>query len=106
MRAVLSLLAKLDQADTMRSMGTVLGGDLNTIQSGPSESAYEQARTWSTGFAREDLRTTHMMGRLDYLFFRLASGATATALRIDDKFGSDHHPVIGRVSLAPHKIPG
>jgi hypothetical protein len=93
-RAVLSLLA--ESRDDVAWGGTVLGGDFNTIQSGPQESAYEHARAWSTGFAHEDQRTTHMMGRLDYLFFRLRPGVTAATMRIEDKFGSDHHPVLGR----------
>ena len=101
-RAALSMLSQLRDEDAAIWVGTVLGGDLNTIQSGAKESAYAQAREWSTGLTREDLRTTHMMGRLDYLFFRLAPGATAAAIRIEDKFGSDHHPVLGRFSLAAH----
>jgi len=36
------------------------------------------------------------MGRLDYLFFRSEAGWTLSATRIDEKFGSDHHPVLGR----------
>jgi endonuclease/exonuclease/phosphatase family metal-dependent hydrolase len=105
-RAVLSLLAESRDENDPAWVGTVLGGDLNTIQSGAEESAYEHARAWSTGLAREDLRTTHMMGRLDYLFFRLAPGVTASVVRIEEKFGSDHHPLLGRFSLAPNKIPG
>ena len=48
--------------------------------------------------AREDARNTHMMGRLDYLFFRLADGWTASTQRLDERFGSDHYPVIGTFS--------
>jgi endonuclease/exonuclease/phosphatase family metal-dependent hydrolase len=101
-RAVLSLLAKSHDEHDVAWVGTVLGGDFNTIQSGSQESAYEHARAWSTGLSDEDPRSTHMMGRLDYLFFRLAPGATATTIRIEDKFGSDHHPVLGRFSRAAH----
>jgi endonuclease/exonuclease/phosphatase (EEP) superfamily protein YafD len=39
-----------------------------------------------------------MMGRLDYLFFRLADGWTASTERLDERFGSDHYPVIGTFS--------
>jgi hypothetical protein len=99
-RAVLSLLAESRGKDDSVSVGTVLGGDLNTIQGGADESAYEHARAWSTGFAREDPRTTHMMGRLDYLFFRLRPEIKAAVMRIEEKFGSDHHPLLGRFSLA------
>ena len=75
--------------------GIVLGGDFNTIQSGADEDAYHLARSWATGVVREDSRNTHMMGRLDYLFFRLADGWTASTTRLDDRFGSDHYPVMG-----------
>ena len=77
--------------------GTVLGGDFNTIQGGPDEDAYIRARAWSTSLVEEDRRTTHYMGRIDYLFFNLADGRQATTRRLDQRFGSDHYPVLGRV---------
>jgi endonuclease/exonuclease/phosphatase family metal-dependent hydrolase len=79
------------------SAGTVLGGDFNTIQGGVEEDAYRQARAWSTSLADEDRRSTHYMGRLDYLFFRLTGGRVAATRRLDERFGSDHYPVLGRV---------
>jgi endonuclease/exonuclease/phosphatase (EEP) superfamily protein YafD len=36
------------------------------------------------------------MGRLDYLFFRLSDGWHGSTIRLDDRFGSDHYPVLGR----------
>ena len=39
-----------------------------------------------------------VMGRLDYLFFRLADGWRADARRLDERFGSDHYAVLGRFS--------
>jgi endonuclease/exonuclease/phosphatase family metal-dependent hydrolase len=78
-----------------RTAGTVLGGDFNTIQSGVEEDAYRQARAWSRSLVQEDPRSTHRMGRLDYLFFRLTPEWSAVAGRIEERFGSDHHPVIG-----------
>ena len=92
-RATLSVLGDLHDEDDPHWAGTVLGGDFNTIQSGAKESAYAQARAWSTGFGDEDPRTTHMMGRLDYLFFRLSPDTTAITTRIDRRFGSDHYPL-------------
>jgi hypothetical protein len=79
-----------------RPAGIVVGGDLNTIQGGTEEPAYALGRKWSRGLASEDPRPTHVMGRLDYLFFRSEAGWTLSATRIDEKFGSDHHPVLGR----------
>ena len=39
-----------------------------------------------------------MMGRLDYLFFRLPDGWHGSTTRLDERFGSDHYPVIGTFS--------
>ena len=75
--------------------GVVLGGDFNTIRGGAREDAYRLARSWATALDREDPRGTHMMGRLDYLFFRSDSGWTASTRRLDERFGSDHHPLLG-----------
>jgi endonuclease/exonuclease/phosphatase family metal-dependent hydrolase len=77
--------------------GVVLGGDFNTVLSGDREDGYRHARAWSRSLRREDRRRTHMMGRLDYLFFRLDDGWSAWTERLERKFGSDHHPVIGRL---------
>jgi endonuclease/exonuclease/phosphatase family metal-dependent hydrolase len=75
--------------------GVVVGGDFNTVRAGAREDAYRLARAWSTSLVSEDRRDTHMMGRLDYLFFKLNSGWTATTRRLEDRFGSDHYPVLG-----------
>lgn len=77
--------------------GVVLGGDFNTVFGGDREDGYRHARAWSTSLRQEDRRRTHIMGRLDYLFFRLDEGWAASTERLDRKFGSDHHPVIGRI---------
>jgi len=78
--------------------GVVLGGDFNTVRYGAGESAYRLARAWSAGMVREDDRNTHLMGRLDYLFFKLGDGWSASTRRLDERFGSDHYPVIGTFS--------
>ena len=78
--------------------GIVLGGDFNMVKGGTREEAYQHARAWSTSLRHEDRRRTHMMGRIDYLFFRLADGWGARTTRIDERFGSDHHPVMGQFS--------
>jgi endonuclease/exonuclease/phosphatase family metal-dependent hydrolase len=80
--------------------GVVLGGDFNTVRSGAREDAYHLARAWSHSLASEDSRNTHMMGRLDYLFFKLGSGWTASTRRLDERFGSDHYPVLGTIAPA------
>jgi len=96
-RAILEVLDTPRYADDAVA-GVVLGGDFNTVRSGADEDAYHLARAWSTGLAREDARDTHMMGRLDYLFFRSNSGWTASTQRLDERFGSDHYPVVATFS--------
>ena len=98
---LLNVLRTSRPSQAVRSSGTVLGGDFNTIQAGAGEDAYSIARAWSRSLLSEDPRRTHLMGRLDYLFFRLQDGWTASTTRVGDKYGSDHHPVIGR--LAPRQ---
>ena len=91
----------LDQprfSDGTQTAGVVLGGDFNTVRSGAGEEAYHLARAWSSALGTEDPRDTHMMGRLDYLFFRSDAGWTASTQRLDERFGSDHYPVIGTFS--------
>jgi endonuclease/exonuclease/phosphatase family metal-dependent hydrolase len=97
-RAILKLLDRPRYADRSQTFGVIVGGDFNTVRLGASETAIRLVRQWSTGFASEDRRNTHMMGRLDYLFFNVPEGWSATTRRIDERFGSDHHPVIGSLS--------
>lgn len=100
--ALLNVLRTSRPSQAVRSSGTVLGGDFNTIQAGAGEDAYSIARAWSRSLMSEDPRRTHVMGRLDYLFFRLQDGWTASTTRVGAKYGSDHHPVVGR--LAPRQV--
>jgi endonuclease/exonuclease/phosphatase family metal-dependent hydrolase len=93
-RAILSALDTPRYA-TAEVAGVVLGGDFNTIRGGARERAYRLARQWSTALAREDARNTHIMGRLDYLFFRSPTEWTLSTHRLDQRFGSDHYPVLG-----------
>ena len=39
------------------------------------------------------------MGRLDYLFFRLTQHRASTK-RLEERFGSDHYPVLGTFTPA------
>jgi len=96
-RAILDVLESPRYTDPAVA-GVVLGGDFNTVRAGASEDAYHLARAWATSLGREDGRDTHMMGRLDYLFFRLGGGWTASTERLDERFGSDHYPVLATFS--------
>lgn len=99
-RQVRALLDVLETArfTTGASAGIVLGGDFNMVRGGSREEAYKHARAWSTSLRHEDARRTHMMGRIDYLFFRLPGGWHASTRRLDHRFGSDHYPVLGQFS--------
>jgi endonuclease/exonuclease/phosphatase family metal-dependent hydrolase len=96
--ALLQVLRNTRRSEPLRESSTVLGGDFNTIQAGAAEDVYAMARAWSRSLFDEDPRRTHRLGRLDYLFFRLNEGWTASTTRVNDKYGSDHHPVLGRIS--------
>jgi endonuclease/exonuclease/phosphatase family metal-dependent hydrolase len=96
MDALLDLLSASRFEDDVSWVGTIVGGDFNTVQGGEHEATYQRARDWGISLAVEDHRATHFMGRLDYLLFRLVPGLEARTTRLDDKFGSDHNPVIGR----------
>jgi endonuclease/exonuclease/phosphatase family metal-dependent hydrolase len=97
LETVLEWLRASDAPNGVRRAGTVLGGDLNTVQGGDDEPTYRLARAWSVSLRRQDPRDTHAsMGRLDYLFFRLPPGWTASTDRLSPRYGSDHHPVMGR----------
>lgn len=97
-RALLRLFEEPRFTNTSQLAGVVLGGDFNTVRSGAREEAYQLARNWSSGLDSEDARNTHMMGRLDYLFFKLPGGWSASTRRLDERFGSDHYPVMGTFS--------
>ena len=95
-RAILDLLKTRRFANGDASVGTVLGGDFNIVRNGINEDAYRETRAWSTSLASENQHKTHAMGRIDHLFFRLDEGWNASTERVDDRFGSDHYPVLGR----------
>jgi endonuclease/exonuclease/phosphatase family metal-dependent hydrolase len=96
-RQIAALLELVQQPRFERdSVGTVIGGDFNTIQGGAREDAYRRAREWARSLDEEDPRATHLLGRLDYVFARLAPGWQVDTTRVDEKYGSDHHPVLAR----------
>ena len=99
-RAILDLLDTSRFTDSSVA-GIVLGGDFNMVKGGDREEAYQHARAWSTSLKKEDTRRTHLMGRIDYLFFKLPRGWYGSTRRLDDRFGSDHHPVMGRFDREP-----
>lgn len=78
---------------------TVLGADLNTWF-GFSEAAYrETARTFPHTRVTDGRPTFRGLLRLDHLFYRLAPRWQGRFRRADERFGSDHYPLIGTLDV-------
>jgi endonuclease/exonuclease/phosphatase family metal-dependent hydrolase len=77
----------------------IVGGDMNTML-GPEEPALLRLLERFADTPREPLRPT-FRGRLvlDHLFFDLPEGWHATRHVVSNRYGSDHHPVIGVIRL-------
>jgi len=96
-RQVQALLGALPAAEPV-----VVGGDFNTWF-GFSDGAYRSMAAAIPDLAAADRRPTFAgFLRLDHLFSRLPAGWWATARRLDDRFGSDHYPIVARLR-APHR---
>jgi endonuclease/exonuclease/phosphatase family metal-dependent hydrolase len=76
----------------------ILGGDMNTMF--PNESALAALLDRFDDTPREAPQPTYR-GRLvlDHVFFDLPDGWTATRDVLQDRYGSDHHPVLGVVAI-------
>ncbi len=73
----------------------VLGGDLNTWL-GTRERAYQVAAArFPDAIGQQRAPTFRDRLVLDHLFFRLPAGWRAFHQRAPNRFGSDHHPVVG-----------
>ncbi len=78
---------------------TVLGGDFNTWF-GFSDQAYVETARAFPQTPTADTRGTFLgLLRLDHLFCRLPAGWEAEAVRGDDRFGSDHAPLIASIRI-------
>ena len=78
----------------------VLGADLNTWF-GFRDSAYlAAARAFPETIVSDRRATFQGLLRLDHLFFRLQRGWQARFSRADDRYGSDHYPLIGTVDFS------
>ena len=75
----------------------ILGGDLNTLL-GPAEPAWRLLTSRFPDTPQEPADPTYGDRLvLDHLFFDLPDGWTARRRVIADRYGSDHHPVLGVV---------
>jgi endonuclease/exonuclease/phosphatase family metal-dependent hydrolase len=97
-------IARVRQARALRdhlegSPSVVLGADLNTWF-GFSDRAYgELAPAFPDTHAGDRRPTFRGLLRLDHVFFRLPDGWTARFERANDRYGSDHHPLVGVIEL-------
>ena len=88
-RALVTLLAG--------SEPTVLAGDFNTWFGFVDRAYIELARAFPQTRMVDRRRTFHGLLRLDHVFYRLAPGWHAEFRRGDERFGSDHYPMVGAV---------
>ena len=83
----------------------VLAGDFNTWVREHREPAYTEARRVFPHPRSNDPGPTHhfelggVLRRSDHMMARLPDGWTMTVERGPETFGSDHYPLIGRLSL-------
>jgi hypothetical protein len=82
-------------APLMTEPNLVLGADLNTWH-GPQEAAPRFLETLF-GTRASIVRDRPGIRVLDYLFFRLAENLAAECTIAANDYGSDHHPLIGRI---------
>ena len=101
-RQARAMVAVLDSSRTV-----VLGGDLNSFSlTGTAESVQILRRAFPDG-PLGDPGPTRGWQRLDYLFFRLPSGSSASSsVRLPSGFGSDHVPLLGWIRFGPPLRPG
>jgi endonuclease/exonuclease/phosphatase family metal-dependent hydrolase len=93
-RQARSLLTALDEDEPL-----VVGGDFNTWGGFSDETYLALARRFPGGPGSDRRPTFRGLLRLDHLFFRLARGWSASFHRADDRFGSDHYPLVGTIRI-------
>jgi endonuclease/exonuclease/phosphatase family metal-dependent hydrolase len=82
----------------------ILGGDLNTLL-GPSEPAWRLFAMRFPDTPKEQADPTFRERLvLDHVFFDLPEGWTARTHVVKDRYGSDHHPVLGMVFKPSGKL--
>ena len=93
-RQARTLVAALDDGRPI-----VVGADLNTWADATSERAVATLRAAWPEAELQRLRSTFRFGlRLDYFFFRLADGWRGDWRVVESSFGSDHRPLVSRLS--------
>jgi endonuclease/exonuclease/phosphatase family metal-dependent hydrolase len=84
---------------------TLLAGDFNTWFSGANESAigyveqfFDRSPT-GTEMTEPPSSHKHPKWQLDYMFFRLPENWQVTYRRIDNRYGSDHYPLLAEIVI-------
>ena len=77
----------------------VLAGDFNTWFGFADQAYVETARAYPQTRTRDRRRTFRGLLRLDHVFYRLPGGWTADVRRAESNYGSDHHPLITRITF-------
>jgi endonuclease/exonuclease/phosphatase family metal-dependent hydrolase len=74
----------------------VIGGDFNAWF-GFHDAAYRELAKHASPSPHQDPRATFGPMRLDHLLFRLPSGWTSTLRRAEQRYGSDHYPLVALI---------
>ncbi len=100
--------ARLEQARALAAAVAgertiVVGADLNTWSAAPLERAIPFLRGQFPSTPPDPPGGTFPVGLgitrpLDHMFFRLPDGWGATVLRVPDRYGSDHYPLLAEVA--------
>jgi endonuclease/exonuclease/phosphatase family metal-dependent hydrolase len=87
---------------------TIVGGDFNTWSGESDEPAIRYMEQFFDRPASSDFGTVKPLflfpeRMVDYLFYRTSKGWTGNYQRVDDMYGSDHYPLLGRVQIRDEK---
>lgn len=77
----------------------ILAGDFNTWFGFKDQAYRETARAFPQTRIKDRRRTFRGLLRLDHVFYRLAAGWKADVQRGHSNYGSDHHPLITRITF-------
>ncbi len=77
----------------------LLAGDFNTWFGFADQAYRETARAYPQTRAKDKRRTFRGILRLDHVFYRLPEGWKADVRRAESNYGSDHHPLITRITF-------
>ena len=80
-----------------RESPVVLGADLNTWFGFRDRAYAEAARAFPATRVTDRRATFRGLLRLDHLFFRLQDGWSAEFHRAEDRYDSDHYPLVGTI---------